>query len=120
MGTVRLLCKKRLVSEVIVALLVAVSLASCGGKKVNYESFMEKPTAVRKDNVVEVALGYSANSALWVKAKVKIADDDIYISGRFTLREMPQSITIRLPDPKKAYRVYWIDENGKKTEIGVR
>lgn len=84
---------------------------------VNYDEFLEKPSAIRKGNMVEINLGITRASANWVAASSRINDDTIYIYGKLTFKEIPQTFLIELPDPKKDYHIFWVDKDGKKTEI---
>jgi len=87
---------------------------------VKYEYFIEKPSAIKKGDLIDINLGYTRASSNWVKAYSKIEDDVIYISGELTFKEIPQTLSIKLPDEKKTYRLFWIDGDGKKTEIKVQ
>jgi hypothetical protein len=99
--------------------LVGMLASGCKSNLVKYEYFIEKPTAIRKDNTIEVNLGYTRASSNWVKPSVVIDRDVIYVSGELTLKEMPQVLLISLPSPKAIYRLFWVDGDGNKTEIGV-
>lgn len=118
MGIARLLFKQKLTWGLVV--LLAFFLSGCEEPMVNYNSFLEKPFAVKKENSLEINLGYTAASASWVKPSMRFEDDALYISGTLTFKESNRVVTVQLPDPSKKYRVFWVDEDGKKTQIAVR
>jgi hypothetical protein len=95
-------------------------IIGCKVSMVNYEDFLEKPSAKRVGEFIEVNLGYTPASANWIKAEIDIQGDQILISGKLTFKEIPQSISIKLPDSNMSYRVFWVDRDGKKTEITVK
>lgn len=120
MGITRLLFKYKLIYGLFVLLMVVCATSGCREKMVKYELFIEKPSAIKKGDLIEVNLGYTRASANWVKAFVKIEGDIIYISGELTFKEIPQTLSIKLPSPQKNYQVFWIDGDGKKTAINVQ
>ncbi len=83
----------------------------------NYNDMLEKPNATFQDSSVSVFLGHASSPIWWVNPYVKITNHKIYISARWSLREHPDTILIELPDPAKAYQIFWVDNDGKITEI---
>lgn len=119
MGITRLLSKQKLIWCNIV-LLGFLFMTSCKETTVNYDSFLEKPFAVKKEASLEINLGYTAASANWIKPSIRFEGDSLYISGVLTFKESPRSVSVRLPDAGKKYHVFWVDKNGKKAELTVR
>ena len=120
MVTTRLLLRYKLIYKLCIIFIIIFICNGCKENLVQYDSFIEKPSAIKKDDVIEIKLGYTAASANWIKTFVNIEGNIIYICGELTLKEIPQTISIKLPEPQKNYKVIWIDGDGKKTEINVR
>ena len=120
MGITRLLSRQKIICTFSLFLLGFVFISGCKKELVNYDYFIEKPRAVKKEDFIEINLGYTRASANWVKAFTQIENDIIYISGEFTFKEIPQTFSVKLPNPTQSYRLFWIDWNGEKTEIPVR
>lgn len=117
MGIAGLLSKQKLILAGIIFMLLFLG---CKENMVNYDKFLEKPSAVRKEASIEVNLGYTATSANWIIPTVRFEGNDIYIYGTLTFKESPKTVTVKLPDSMKKYRIFWLDRDGKKTEIAVR
>jgi hypothetical protein len=120
MGTTRLLLRHELIYKLCIIFIIIFICNGCKENLVKYDSFIEKPSAIKKDDVIEIKLGYTAASANCMKTFVNIEGNIIYIFGELTLKEIPQTISIKLPEPQKNYKVIWIDGDGEKTEIKVR
>lgn len=120
MGIAGLLFRQKMIRVICLMLFAFLFIGGCKKELVKYEYFIEKPSAIRKGDSIEVNLGYTRASANWVKAFTQIEKDLIYISGEFTFKEIPQTLLIKLPEPNKNYRIFWVDGDGKKTEITVR
>jgi len=101
------------------ALFILLAISTCYGKMVNSKDFIEKPKAVRSGDTIRLDLGFTAASANWIKPDVKIENESIFVSGKLSFKELPQIVSIKLPDSHKNYRLFWVDEDGKKTEIPV-
>ena len=113
MGIARLLSKQKLVYTFAIFLLVL----GCDTKMVSYKDFLIKPVAVRSDDFIKIKQGSTVASSAWIKSEIRIAQDEILISGKLTLLEQPTVLSIKLPAPSKKYRIYWINEDLTKTEI---
>lgn len=119
MGITRLLSRQEMIRVICLLLFGFLFISGCKKELVKYEYFIEKPSAIKKGDFIEINLGYTRASANWVKAFTQIEKDVIYITGEFTFKEIPQTLLIKLPDPNKDYRVFWVDGDGKKTEMFV-
>lgn len=115
MGTTRLLLKQKLVYSFYIFLLIL----GCDSKMVNYKDFVVKPIAIKNDDFIKIKQGSTAASAAWIKSEIRFEQDKLFISGKLTLLEQPTVLSIKLPDPSKEYRVYWVDEDSQKSEIAV-
>ena len=102
------------------ALLTLCIASGCKENLIKYEDFIEKPFAIKKGELIKINLGYTRASANWVTAYSRIAADVVYLSGELTFTQIPQVLSIRLPNSDKTYRIFWIDGDGKKTEIAIR
>jgi hypothetical protein len=119
MGFARVLLKQNLTVLFTLLLLGMITMTACKESLVKYEDFLEKPSAVRKGDMIEINLGFTAASANWIKPFYKIDDNILYISGELTFKEIPQTISVKLPSPNIKYRVLWVSGDNKKTEIIV-
>ncbi len=119
MGSPWMLSKQKIALFSCLLLFGTCISAGCKGNVVKYEYFIEKPSASRTSGVIEINLGYTRASANWIKSHYQIEQNTIYLSGELTFKEIPQKIIIKLPDPNAKYRIFWIDEDGKKFEIPV-
>lgn len=120
MGIARVLSKQKLIMRGFLIMLIPLMLIGCKETMVNYGNFLEKPIAIKKGDSFEINLGYTAASANWIKPSFKFEEDALYISGTLTFKERPNIVTIKLPDATKKYRVYWVDSDGRKTELKLR
>lgn len=119
MGIARLLSRLKLVF-VICFVVLGVFVDGCKEDLLKYEYFIEKPTVVKKGDTIEINLGYTRASANWVKASCQIEDNVIYVSGKLVFHEISQTLAVKIPDRTINYKVFWIDDDGKKTEIYYR
>jgi hypothetical protein len=104
-------------------LLITFFASGCVGSFLKYDDLMIKPSAVQKEGAIDLDIGCGPSSVGWTKTFVKIEDDRIFVSGKLTPMEMPHTLTIKLPDSQKTYRVFWREGNwkdSKTTEIEVR
>jgi len=112
MGT---LIKKRILLVLPLFLLVL----ACSKTLVKQGNFFEEPSAKRKGEFIEINFGTTTALDNWIKPVIKIEDENIYITGAYTFEGLPMTISIKIPETNKRYRVFWIDKNGNKTEITV-
>jgi len=103
----------------VLLLSLIVLIIGCKSGSLNYSDMVEKPTAKMKGDCIQIFLGYAKSPVWWVNPEVKIVNEKILITARISLRELPKTIEIKLPDPKKIYQLYWVDEDGKMTIILV-
>lgn len=95
---------------------ILITLIGCNSKMVNYNE-LEKPLAIKKEDVIEINVDSILTSSMWVQTKVDIKETDIYLSGWLTRVEQPRPLYIKIPDIAKTYRIYWVDDDGSRTEI---
>ena len=100
------------------AFILLLLLAACGASAVNKKDFFTEPKAVRNGDFVEINFGTTA-AADWIAPPIKIEGEIIYVKGSFAVEGVSMTISIRVPDPDKRYRVIWIDKDGTKNEIPV-
>lgn len=98
-------------------------IVGCNSKIVNYNE-IEKPIAVKKGNLIELKIESVVCSECWVRPKVQIEQAVIYLSGELILmsvssQEQPTILSIEVPDSAKNYQIFWVNEDGKRTEIAV-
>ena len=83
----------------------------------DYINLIEKPNVKINGDYIEVFLGYAESPIWWINPKVKIENTKIYISAKWSNWRHPNTIFIKLPDTKKVYQVFWLDQDGKITQI---
>ena len=120
MGISRLLFRYELIFRFCFILIIPFISSGCKENMVKYDYFIEKPTAIKNADSIEIYLGYTRASSNWIKASYKIEGNIIYVFGELTFKEIPQTLSIKLPDAQKKYRLFWVDDDGKKTEIMIR
>jgi len=85
--------------------------------QLNYNDMLDKPKATFQNNSVSVFLGHASSPIWWVNPQVKITNQKIFISASWSLLEHPNTLLVKLPDPSKTYKVFWVDNDGKITKI---
>ncbi len=101
----------------IVALVLVGLIVYNTSGPLNYSDLIEKPNAKIVGDSIEIFLGYAKSPIWWVNPDVKIVNTKILISAKWSNMEHPKSITLRLPQPEQRYQIFWVDEDGKMTEI---
>ncbi len=95
-----------------------ITIAGCAATVITKKDFFAEPKAVRNGDFVEITFGTTA-AADWIAPPVKIEGEIIYVKGSFSGDGVSMTISVRVPDPDKRYRVIWIDKDGNKNELPV-
>lgn len=101
------------------AFFLLIIISACATASASKKNFFSEPKAVRDSDYVEVTFGAASASDWIAPPPVKIEGDVIYIKGTFATEGVSMTISIRVPDHLKRYRVIWIDKDGNESEIQV-
>lgn len=119
MVSAKMLSKKELILAACLVLFTMFTALGCKDTVVNFSDFIEKPSAIRTTDRIEINLGFTKASGNWIKPVIRFEDEAIVIGGTLTFKEQKNMVSVQLPKPRSDYRVYWIDEDETRHEIQV-
>jgi hypothetical protein len=117
----------RLSVGILIGLLSAMVLSSCGGPilyrsppTADFTQFDGEPTAKAKGNVLEITLPHAKYcSECWPDALVQVAGGRIYLRIRLLSKEQPYVIHKNLPKAATEYKLVWYGTAGQPKVITI-
>src|SRR4030066_1540309 len=105
MGITRLLFRYELIFRFCFILIIPFISSGCKENMVKYDYFIEKPTAIKNADSIEIYLGYTRASSNWIKASYKIEGNIIYVFGALKFKEIPQTLSLKFHALHTKYKI---------------